>query len=200
VATAVPVTATHVVAQAVGSSQPGGSTGGRLWAVARGRQVGIFRSWAAAKESTEQFSGARHKAFNDYRAAQAWLEENRDPTPATEEERLFYVAARGPAVLGPLRAEDIQELEADGWAISVHATEGDAARMISSRRRLATEVRAARAGLATQTAEGTTTVADGLGTVSAPANNGHNSSTGSSHGSDGNRAAGDVEGAGNSSK
>jgi len=47
----------------------------RFYAVARGRQPGIFESWAEAEEQVKGYSDCRHKSFSTYEEAKEWLRE-----------------------------------------------------------------------------------------------------------------------------
>lgn len=48
----------------------------RLYAVARGRQVGIFRDWATCSMSVQNFPKAIYKSFTDYSQATLYLNDN----------------------------------------------------------------------------------------------------------------------------
>jgi hypothetical protein len=56
--------------------QPGGQQK-KFYAVARGRQVGVFTQWKDAERSVHGYSGAIHKRFRSKRAALQWLNERR---------------------------------------------------------------------------------------------------------------------------
>ncbi|MDY6267547.1 MAG: ribonuclease HI [Selenomonadaceae bacterium] len=56
-------------------------TAKKVYAVARGRAVGIFTSWSECEKQVKGFAGARFQSFTDVRAALAWL--NGNPKPAT---------------------------------------------------------------------------------------------------------------------
>lgn len=44
-----------------------------FYAVAAGRKIGIFTSWATAQQSTDRYSSAMHKRFDDLEAATAYM-------------------------------------------------------------------------------------------------------------------------------
>src|ERR1700748_2801047 len=44
-----------------------------FYAVRRGRETGIFRSWGETQRSTSGFSGAEHRKFARREDAEAWL-------------------------------------------------------------------------------------------------------------------------------
>lgn len=46
---------------------------GKYYAVANGRQTGVFNSWDACKDSTNGYSGARFKSFSTAQEAQAFV-------------------------------------------------------------------------------------------------------------------------------
>ena len=48
-------------------------TAKKVYAVARGRAVGIFTSWSECEKQVKGFSGARFQSFADVREALAWL-------------------------------------------------------------------------------------------------------------------------------
>lgn len=43
------------------------------YAIAKGKKVGIVKSWDECKELTDCFSGSKYKGFNEYRDAKEWL-------------------------------------------------------------------------------------------------------------------------------
>ena len=45
-----------------------------IYAVAAGRQTGIFNTWAAVEQLVKGFAGARYKGFSSRDEAEAWLE------------------------------------------------------------------------------------------------------------------------------
>ena len=53
----------------------------KVYAVARGRAVGIFTSWSECEKQVRGFAGARFQSFTDINAALAWLSGTKD-TPA----------------------------------------------------------------------------------------------------------------------
>ena len=53
----------------------------KVYAVARGRAVGIFTSWSECEKQVKGFAGARFQSFTDINAALAWLSGTKD-TPA----------------------------------------------------------------------------------------------------------------------
>ena len=46
----------------------------KYYAVAVGRQVGVFSTWEECKSSVDGYSRARHKSFTNEQDAYAWLE------------------------------------------------------------------------------------------------------------------------------
>ncbi len=56
-------------------------TAKKVYAVARGRAVGIFTSWSECEKQVKGFAGARFQSFTDINAALAWLSGTKD-TPA----------------------------------------------------------------------------------------------------------------------
>ena len=48
-------------------------TAKKVYAVARGRAVGIFTSWSECEKQVRGFAGARFQSFTDVNAALAWL-------------------------------------------------------------------------------------------------------------------------------
>ena len=46
---------------------------GKYYAVAAGRQIGIFRDWPTTEAQVKGFAGARYKGFASYEEARAWL-------------------------------------------------------------------------------------------------------------------------------
>ena len=56
-------------------------TAKKVYAVARGRAVGIFTSWSECEKQVRGFAGARFQSFTDINAALAWLSGTKD-TPA----------------------------------------------------------------------------------------------------------------------
>ena len=48
-------------------------TAKKVYAVARGRAVGIFTSWSECEKQVRGFAGARFQSFTDVTAALAWL-------------------------------------------------------------------------------------------------------------------------------
>ncbi|MCI7541172.1 MAG: ribonuclease HI [Veillonellaceae bacterium] len=56
-------------------------TAKKVYAVARGRAVGIFTSWSECEKQVKGFAGARFQSFTDVSEALAWLSGTKD-TPA----------------------------------------------------------------------------------------------------------------------
>jgi hypothetical protein len=48
-------------------------SGKKFYAVARGHNTGIFRSWEEARPQVEGFSGALHKGFGSREEAARWM-------------------------------------------------------------------------------------------------------------------------------
>ena len=62
-----------------------GARRGRVfYAVLVGRQIGVFNTWHETKASTNGFSGARHKSFNTYEGASAWLRRKQEQAAIRE--------------------------------------------------------------------------------------------------------------------
>jgi hypothetical protein len=57
----------------------GAAATGKVYAVARGRVVGLFRSWPEAEASVVGYSGAVHKAFNSVAEARAFMAAHSGP-------------------------------------------------------------------------------------------------------------------------
>ncbi|NVY96464.1 viroplasmin family protein [Lactobacillus sp. DCY120] len=51
----------------------------KYYAVQKGRQTGVYQSWAAAKKQVEHFKGAVFKSFPDLASAQAFLQQKLAP-------------------------------------------------------------------------------------------------------------------------
>ena len=47
-----------------------------VWAVARGRTLGVFDTWSACEKSVKGFSRAHYKRLTGRAAATAWLTEH----------------------------------------------------------------------------------------------------------------------------
>ena len=62
----------------------GARRGHVFYAVLVGRQIGVFNTWHEAKASTNGFSGARHKGFNTYDEATAWLRRKQEQAAIRE--------------------------------------------------------------------------------------------------------------------
>ena len=62
----------------------GARRGHVFYAVLVGRQIGVFNTWHEAKASTNGFSGARHKSFNTYDEASAWLRRKQEQAAIRE--------------------------------------------------------------------------------------------------------------------
>jgi len=52
------------------------SFAGAFYAVAKGRQIGVFDNWPGAKQSTDGYSGSLHRKFDTLEAAEEWLYDN----------------------------------------------------------------------------------------------------------------------------
>ena len=50
------------------------ATGGKIYAVAIGREPGLYRTWAAAQKQVCGYPGNRHRSFKSKEAALAWLQ------------------------------------------------------------------------------------------------------------------------------
>ncbi|WP_125608373.1 ribonuclease H family protein [Lapidilactobacillus bayanensis] len=53
----------------------------KYYAVAKGRETGIFRDWATTKAQVDGFTGARYKSFSTEQEAQSWLADLQKGTP-----------------------------------------------------------------------------------------------------------------------
>lgn len=53
----------------------------KYYAVARGRNPGVYDNWNDCKEQVDRFPNARHKRFNSLEEALDFIEENRERDP-----------------------------------------------------------------------------------------------------------------------
>jgi hypothetical protein len=73
----------------------------RFYAVACGRSVGIFSSWAVTERSVKGYSGAKHKRFRTLARAKAWLRDNGPPLALDETSDLSTDEDGDRTVYGP---------------------------------------------------------------------------------------------------
>ena len=57
------------------------ASGKRFYAVAHGRQMGVFSTWDAARKHVDGFSRALYKGFRTRDQADRWLRENENDSP-----------------------------------------------------------------------------------------------------------------------
>lgn len=73
----------------------------KIYAVRKGRQTGLFTSWADCKKQVDTFPGARYKSFTDATEAMKWLSGIEStpgrPTPKTRTRKPMAAEAALPA-------------------------------------------------------------------------------------------------------